>query len=150
MITQNQRTNQRASAKASLLQQYWRGIQDKHCRGIQDTLNIKGKVCLDSTTFLNCRVPDSTKSSKIACLCTVMLYRRNSVFYNLRISSILTRYDLGIMYYLSKIFLRNLPWVPWSPRCSKNLVRSFLDSHDASKKVNPGNHSYPNLLRMLT
>ena len=45
MITQNKRTNQRAAAKASLFQQYWRGIQDKHCRGIQDTLNIKGKFC---------------------------------------------------------------------------------------------------------
>ena len=38
-------TNQRAAAKASSLQQCWRGIQDKHCRGIQDTLNIKGKFC---------------------------------------------------------------------------------------------------------
>ena len=47
------------------------------------------------------------------------------------------RYDLGIMYYLSKI-LRILPWVPWLPRCSKNLVRSCQDSQDASKKVDPG------------
>ena len=33
----------------------------------------KGNFVLDSTTFLNFRVPDSTKSNKIACLCTVML-----------------------------------------------------------------------------
>ena len=45
MITQNKRTNQRAAAKVSLEQQYWRGIQDKHRRGIQDTLNIKKKFC---------------------------------------------------------------------------------------------------------
>ena len=25
-------------------QQHWRGIQDKHCRAIQDTLNIKEKL----------------------------------------------------------------------------------------------------------
>ena len=43
--TQNQRTNERAAAKVSLQQQCWRGIQDKHCRGIQDTLNIKGRFC---------------------------------------------------------------------------------------------------------
>ena len=61
------------------------------------------------------------------------LYRRYSVFYNLGILSIVTRYDLGIMYYdlgimyyLSKILLRILPWVPRSPRCSKNLVRSYF------------------------
>ena len=35
-------------------------------------------------------------------------------------------YDLGIMYYLNKILLRILPWVPRSPRCSKNLVRSYF------------------------
>ena len=46
MITQNQRTNQRAAAKAALKLQDWRGIQNKHCRGIQDTLNIKEKFCL--------------------------------------------------------------------------------------------------------
>ena len=45
MITQNQRTNQRAASKVSLKQQYWRGIKDKHCREIQDTLNIKEKFC---------------------------------------------------------------------------------------------------------
>ena len=66
------------------------------------------------------------------------LYQRYSVFYNLRILSIVRRYDLGIMYYLSKILLRILPRVPWSPRCSKNLVQSCQDSHDASKRVNPG------------
>ena len=32
----------------------------------------KVNFVLDSTTFLNFRVPDSTTSSKIACLCTVM------------------------------------------------------------------------------
>ena len=66
------------------------------------------------------------------------LYRSYSVFYNLRILSIAIRYDLGIMYYLSKILIRILPWVPWSPRCSKNLARSCQDSQDASKRVNPG------------
>ena len=35
-------------------------------------LTSKKNFVLDSTTFLNFRVPDSTKSSKIACLCTVM------------------------------------------------------------------------------
>ena len=35
-------------------------------------LTSKRNFVLDSTTFLNFRVPDSTKSSKIACLCTVM------------------------------------------------------------------------------
>ena len=68
------------------------------------------------------------------------LYRRCSVFYNLRVFSIVTRYDLGIMYHLSKIVLRILPWVPWSPRYSKNLARSCQDSQDASKRVNPGCH----------
>ena len=50
----------------------------------------------------------------------------------------MTRYDLGIMYYFSKISLRILPWDPWSPRCSKHLVRSCQDIQDASKRVNPG------------
>ena len=66
------------------------------------------------------------------------LYRRYSVFYNLRILSIVIRYDLGIMYYLSKILVRILPWDPWLPRCKKNLARSCQDSQDASKRVNPG------------
>ena len=48
------------------------------------------------------------------------------------------KYDLGIMYYLSKILVRILPWVPLLPRCSKNLARSCQDSQDASKRVNPG------------
>ena len=52
--------------------------------------------------------------------------------------SIVTRYDLGIMYYLSKVLLGILPWVPWSPRCSKNLVRSCQDIQDVSKRVNMG------------
>ena len=50
------------------------------------------------------------------------------------------RYDLGIMYYLSKILIRILPWDPWLPRCSKNLARSCQDSQDASKRVNPGSY----------
>ena len=39
---------------------------------IKKQVRFKNPVVLDSTTFLNFRVPDSTKSSKIACLCTVM------------------------------------------------------------------------------
>ena len=66
------------------------------------------------------------------------LYRIYSVFYNLRILSIVTRYDLGIIYYLSESLLRILPWDPWWPRCSKSLVRSCQDSQDASKRVNQG------------
>ena len=39
----------------------------------------------------------------------------------------------------SKIFIRILPWVPWSPRCSETLVTSCPDSSQyASKRVNPG------------
>ena len=68
------------------------------------------------------------------------LYRRYSVFYNLRTLSIVIRCDLGTMYYLSKISVRILPWDPWLPRCSKNLARSCQDSQDASKRVNPGSY----------
>ena len=48
------------------------------------------------------------------------------------------RYDLGIMYYQSKILIGILPRVPWLPRCITNLARSCQDSQDASKRVNPG------------
>ena len=41
-------------------------------------LRSKGNFVLDSTTFLNFRVPDSTTSSKIACLCIVMNIRENN------------------------------------------------------------------------
>ena len=41
------------------------------------------------------------------------------------------------MYYLSNILIGILPWVPWLPRCSKNLVRSCQDSQDGSKRINP-------------
>ena len=59
-------------------------------------------------------------------------------FWNLRIFSILVRFDLGIMIYLSKILVRILPRDPWLQRCSKNLARSCHDIQDASKRVNPG------------
>ena len=42
-------------------------------------LTSKRYFVLDSTTFLNFRVPDSTKSSKIACLCTVMTTLRRKL-----------------------------------------------------------------------
>ena len=77
------------------------------------------------------------------------LYRRYSVFDHLTILSIVIRYDLGIMYYLSKILIRILPWVPLSPRCSKNLVRSCQDSKDASKRVNPGCYGGSKTMRKL-
>ena len=73
MITQNQRTNQRAAAKVSLQQQYWRGIQDKHCRGIQDTLNIKEKFCPGFHAFSQFSCPGFHEKQQKACLCTVML-----------------------------------------------------------------------------
>ena len=50
-------------------------------------LTSKRNFVLDSTTFLNFRVPDSTKSSKIACLCTVMTMGEiiaHGVFHSLR------------------------------------------------------------------
>ena len=72
------------------------------------------------------------------------LYRRYSVFYKPRILSIVIRCDLGIMYYLSKILIRILPWDPWLPRCSENLARSCQDSQDAIKRVNPGFHKKSN------
>ena len=40
-------------------------------------LRSKGNFFPDSTTFLNFSVPDSTTSSKIACLCTVMKSEAN-------------------------------------------------------------------------
>ena len=69
------------------------------------------------------------------------LFRRYSVFYNLKILSIVIRYDLGISIILVKSLIRILPWDPWLPRCSKNLARSCQDSQDASKRVNPGCYS---------
>ena len=73
MITQNQRTNQRAAAKVSLLQQCWRAIQDKHCRGIQDTLNIKEKFCPGFHEFSQFSCPGFHEKQQKACLCTVMI-----------------------------------------------------------------------------
>ena len=42
------------------------------------------------------------------------------VFFEFQNFVIVVRYDLGILYYLSKILIIILPWVPRSPRCSKN------------------------------
>ena len=89
MITQNQRTNQRAAARVSLLQQYWRGIQDKHCRGIQDTLNIKEKFCPRFHDFSQFSCPGFLKNSKIACLCTVM-YALNVIYLYLLLFALIT------------------------------------------------------------
>ena len=58
--------------------------------------------------------------------------------FEIRIFSILVRFDLGMMIHLGKILVRILPWDPWLPRCSKNLARSCQDSQDASKRVNRG------------
>ena len=55
-----------------------RGIfQDKHCRGIQDTLNIKEKFCPGFHDFSQFSCPGFHENSKIACLCTVMQFREN-------------------------------------------------------------------------
>ena len=67
------------------------------------------------------------------------LYRRYSVFYNLRILSIVIRYDLGMLYYLCETLIRILPWVPLLVRCRKTYVRACQDSQDGSKKVNREN-----------
>ena len=75
------------------------------------------------------------------------LYRRYSGFYNLRVLTIVIRYNLGIMCCLSKILIRILPWDPWLPKCSMNLTRSCQGSQDASKRVNPGSVSW--LLHMF-
>ena len=48
------------------------------------------------------------------------------------------------MYYLSKILIGILPWVPWLPRCGMNLVRSCQDSQDATKRVNLGGFNVKN------
>ena len=73
------------------------------------------------------------------------LYRRYSGFYNLRILTIVIRYNLGLMCCLNKIIRRIrriLPWDPWLPICSMNLARSCQVSQDASKRVNPGSVSW--------
>ena len=44
-------------------------------------LTSKGNFVLDSTTFLNFRVPDCTTTSKIACLCTVLSVQNDGNFY---------------------------------------------------------------------
>ena len=53
-----------------------RGIsQDNHCRGIQDTLNIKEKFCPGFHDFSQFSCPGFHENSKIACLCTVMFIK---------------------------------------------------------------------------
>ena len=68
----NQRTNQRAPlsvTRAAVLA--WKPGQALSWNP-RHAATSKGMLVLESTTFLNFRVPDSTKSSNLACLCTVM------------------------------------------------------------------------------
>ena len=52
------------------------GVESRTSTVVESKTRSTSKVnfVLDSTTLLNFRVPDSTTSSKIACLCTVMYY----------------------------------------------------------------------------
>ena len=50
----------------------WRGIQDKHCRGIQDTLNINEKFFPGFHDFSQFSCPGFHEKQQKAGLCTVM------------------------------------------------------------------------------